>query len=115
MTTLPSADGIHSLVPRDRMSPGARKLRDTYALTPGAPLYQKEFGYFSLERWKTEGMPQEVPLAELFGFDPPGEHALGELGWCSLGKSLLVWQELVSCHSALLLLGARWRSQCPSC
>jgi len=70
------------MVPRDRLAPGARKLRDTYALTPGAPLYHKEFGYFGLERWKTEGMPQDVPWEELFGFDPPGEHGLGGLGWC---------------------------------
>lgn len=40
------------MVPHDRMTPGVRKLRDTYAITPGAPLYQKEFGYLTLERWK---------------------------------------------------------------
>ena len=27
-------------------------------------------------------MPQDVPLAELFDFDPPGQHSLGQLGWC---------------------------------
>lgn len=27
-------------------------------------------------------MPQDVPLEELFGFDPPGDHCLTELGWC---------------------------------
>jgi uroporphyrinogen decarboxylase len=76
------ADGIHALVPRDQMAEGARKLRDTYAITPGAPLYRREFGFFSLERWKAEGMPEGVPLHELFQYDPPGSYGLGQLGWC---------------------------------
>lgn len=77
-----AADGIHAMVPRDRMTESARKLRDTYAITPGAPLFRREFGFYSLERWKKEGMPEDVPLHELFHYDPPGHHALGQLGWC---------------------------------
>jgi uroporphyrinogen decarboxylase len=64
------------------MAPGARKLRDTYALKPGIPLYKKEFGYYCLERWAEQGMPQDVPLSELFDYDPPAKHSLGQLGWC---------------------------------
>lgn len=75
-------DGIRKMLPREKMSPGARKLRDAYARVPGAPLYRREFGFYSLERWKEQGMPQDVPLAELFHFDPPGHHGLGQLGWC---------------------------------
>jgi hypothetical protein len=75
-------DGIHALLPRDKMSAGARKLRDAYARAPGAPLFQREFGYYCLERWKEQGMPQDAPMSELFGFDPPGRHQLEELGWC---------------------------------
>ena len=75
-------DGIHAMVPREKMTEGARKLRDTYAITPGAPLLRREFGFFSLERWKQEGMPQDVPMAELFHYDPGGNHGLGQLGWC---------------------------------
>jgi uroporphyrinogen decarboxylase len=82
MDAIPPADGIHAMVPRERTAPGARKLRDTYAITPGAPLYQKEFGYFALERWRAEGKLPDAPLEEVFWFDPPGEHSLGELGWC---------------------------------
>jgi len=78
----PISDGIHSLVPREQMAPGARKLRDIYALKPGAPMYQKEFGYYCLERWKEQGMPQDVPQSVLFGFDLPGKHELHDLGWC---------------------------------
>ncbi|NCO38572.1 MAG: hypothetical protein COZ06_22605 [Armatimonadetes bacterium CG_4_10_14_3_um_filter_66_18] len=82
MTSITPADGIQALVPRETMSDGARKLRDTYAITPGAPLFRTEFGYFCLERWKEQGMPEGVPLAELFSYDPGGTHGLGELGWC---------------------------------
>jgi len=85
--TQTAADGVHAMVPRDRMAPSARKLRDTYAITPGAPLFRAEFGYFGLERWKTEGMPQDVPFSELFSYDPPGDHGLGELGWCEAAFS----------------------------
>ena len=41
------ADGIHGLVPRNQMTVAVRKLRDTYALVPNAPFYQKEFGFYS--------------------------------------------------------------------
>lgn len=75
-------DGIHALVPRDQMAPSARKIRDNYARVPGAPLVQREFGFYCLERWAEQGMPQDVPHAELFGYDPPGRHSLGGLGWC---------------------------------
>ena len=76
------ADGIHQMVPREKMAPGARKLRDAYARVPGAPLYQREFGYYCLDRWAEQGMPTDVPRERLFGFDPPGKATLGHLGWC---------------------------------
>ncbi len=75
-------EAAHAPIPREQMDPGARKLRDAYARVPGAALYQKEFGYYCLERWKEQGMPQDVPLAELFHYDPPGSHSLGQLGSC---------------------------------
>ncbi|MCJ7822157.1 MAG: hypothetical protein MUQ26_03585, partial [Armatimonadetes bacterium] len=75
-------DGIHAMVPREKMAEAARRLRDTYAITPGAPLLRKEFGFFGLERWKEQGMPQDVPLDELFDYDPSGDHGLADLGWC---------------------------------
>lgn len=78
----PALDGVHGLVPRDRMTPAARSLRDTYARVPGIPLFRREFGYYCLERWEEQGMPQDIPLDELFDYDPPGDHKLGQLGWC---------------------------------
>ncbi len=76
------SDRIHGMVPREAMSAAARKLRDTYAITPGAPFVQREFGYYSLEQWAEQGMPQDVPRETLFGFDPPGGFVLRRLGWC---------------------------------
>ena len=83
MMTATRSDGIHELVPREQMSPGARKMRDVYERVPGAPLYRREFGYYVMERWQREGhVTDETDLAELFMFDPPGIHGLGQLGWC---------------------------------
>lgn len=83
------SDGIHSMVNREDMTPGARKMRDFYERKPGAGIYQKEFGFFTLERWAYEGyLPQNVTQEELdriFSFDPPGKHFLGGLGWCEAG------------------------------
>ncbi len=76
------ATGAHALVPTDEMTSSARKLRDAYARVPGAPLFRREFGFYCLDRWQEQGMPQDVSLAELFHYDPPGHHALGQLGWC---------------------------------
>jgi uroporphyrinogen decarboxylase len=76
-------------MPEYPMPLSARKLRDAYAITSGAPFYQCEFGngyFFTLERWKKEGMPQDVPMRELFGWDERGDFDLG--GY--LGSNILV-------------------------
>ncbi|HOF17659.1 MAG TPA: uroporphyrinogen decarboxylase family protein [Phycisphaerae bacterium] len=78
----PVADGIRAMLPREKMIPSARKLRDTYTITPGAPLFRREFGYYCLERWYEQGLARDANLAELFQYDPPGNHALWQLGWC---------------------------------
>lgn len=63
-------DGIHAIVPRQNMTAPARKLRDTYNFVANAPLYHcEELGYFSLDRWREQGMPggahaaRRVPLS----------------------------------------------------
>ena len=80
-------DGIGGMLPREKMAEPARKLRDIYAITPGAPLFRREFGYMDglLERWYREGLPRDANLAEVFGYDPAGNHGLGGLGWCEAG------------------------------
>jgi len=62
---------------------GAEKLRDTYAIKKGAPVYMKEFGYYCLERWIAEGYIHcEEDLKGYCGFDEPGLFTLGNLGGC---------------------------------
>ena len=66
MTQPEQPDGVHALVPRDRMSESARKMRDIYAITPGAPIHHEEFGFMegTPERWREEGMPQDITTDE---------------------------------------------------
>jgi hypothetical protein len=82
-----SQDGVHAMVPRDRMSPAARKIRDTYAITPGAPFLQREFGFYCLDRWIGEGhLPKDDPwgrMWELFQYQKGNATCgLGGAGWC---------------------------------
>lgn len=81
-TSVSLADGVHAMVPREKMTPGARKMRDAYAITPDAPLVQREFGYYCLEEWYKQGLDPAANLDELFGYDPPGQHPIRGLGWC---------------------------------
>jgi uroporphyrinogen decarboxylase len=80
---------VITLPPLEAMTPGARKMRDFYALKKDAPVYQQEFGFYVLDRWKQEGhISQHAGNAELdalFGFDPSGIQKLGNLGWCEAG------------------------------
>ncbi|MCE5276437.1 MAG: uroporphyrinogen decarboxylase family protein [Planctomycetaceae bacterium] len=80
-----TADGVHAMVPREKMDLGARKLRDAYAMVPGAPLYKKEFGYYCLDRWFKEGLAPDADFAKEFDYDPPGLTGFGGLGWCEPG------------------------------
>jgi uroporphyrinogen decarboxylase len=81
-TLAPATDGIHALLPRAAMPEHVRRLRDTYACVPDTPLVRREFGYYCLEEWKAQGMPQDQPLATLFDYHPEARHGLGQLGWC---------------------------------
>lgn len=77
------------------MEESARRLRDTYAMVPGAPLFRREFGFFCLERWKEQGMPQDVEHAELFNYDSPGNHHLAQLGWCEAAFAPLFEEKIL--------------------
>lgn len=82
MSLSPPADGIHALVPEAQMTEAARRRRAAYNIVPDAPFLKLEFGFFSLDVWKDQGMPADAPLAELFHLDPSGDYSLGQLGWC---------------------------------
>jgi uroporphyrinogen-III decarboxylase len=61
-----------------------QKSKDFYSMKKGAPLFQREFGFYSMDRWKREGYVKDGDdLSELFGFDD-GDAVVGcgGLGWC---------------------------------
>ncbi|MEN8256176.1 MAG: uroporphyrinogen decarboxylase family protein [Verrucomicrobiota bacterium] len=76
-------DGINSMVPEEKMTESARKLRETYAVTPGAPFYRKEFGYYCLDEWYEQGLDRDADLAEVFNYDEPGSLRIAGLGGSS--------------------------------
>lgn len=78
-------DGIFGMLPSELMVPSARKLRATYAITPNAPIIQKEFGFYCLDRWYEQGLAKDANLSELFGYDERGNVSIGGLGWCEAG------------------------------
>ena len=79
-------DGILGMLPREQMCEGAKKYWDFYNMVPGAGYFQKEFGFYSLEKWqREEGLDPNADLDALFGYDPQGRVNLGALGWCEAG------------------------------
>ena len=65
---------------------GAQKYWDFYNMKPGAGFYQREFGFYCLEKWqREEGLAVDADLNKLFGYDPPGRYNVGALGWCEAG------------------------------
>jgi len=80
---------VITLPPAEAMSPGARKMRDFYAMKKNAPIFQKEFGFYVLDRWKSEGHIKpgitSSELGELFGFDDCDKFPMENLGWCEAG------------------------------
>lgn len=76
-------DGIFGRLPREQMAPAVRKYWDFMDRKPGAPIYQREFGFYCLERWqKEEGLSPDADLAALFGYDGPAVATLGGMGGC---------------------------------
>lgn len=76
-------DGIHRMLPRDQMRPSVRKYWDFITCKPGAPIYQTEFGFYSLEKWqREEGLNPNEDLGKLFGYDDSAMLMLSGLGGC---------------------------------
>jgi len=76
---------VHAPVPRERMPERVRKVRDTYAITPDAPICHREFGFYCREAWAEQGLPLDTPreeIAAMFGYEPGGKVGCGGLGWC---------------------------------
>ena len=65
------------------MEESVRRTRDFYTHKPGAGIIQREFGFYSLDRWKREGyINDRTDLGELFGYEFMAQHFLDGLGWC---------------------------------
>jgi len=65
------------------MNKAIEKMRAFYAHKPDAPVVMEEFGFYTLDRWISEGhIKKGEDLAKLFGYDGKGKHFLGQLGWC---------------------------------
>ncbi len=76
-------DGIHAMIDREDMDRFAIKWRDAYAMVPDAPLVQKTFGlWMCIDKWYTDGLPEDSDLNQLFMLEPSGQHLLKEIGWC---------------------------------
>lgn len=77
----------------DAFKASSKKLKDFYEIKPDAPIYQKEFGYYVLDRWVAEGYLKpydqvanyDAYLEEVFGFDKPAVFDIWGLGWCEAG------------------------------
>ena len=78
-------DGIHAQIPYNQVSLSVQKMRDFYAKKPDAPFYQREFGFYSMDRWFQKGLAKDTDLNELFCFDEPAVFSIGGLGWCEAG------------------------------
>ena len=75
-------DGVHRMLPREGMPEYVRKMRDTYVITPNAPLYHREFHYYCLEEWYEQGLSRDADLKEVFHYDEEARFIMGELGTC---------------------------------
>jgi hypothetical protein len=75
-------EGIHCMVSPSKMIQPAKRMRDFYAMKPGAGIIQREFGFYSLDRWKDEGhISESTNLNDLFTYEKPGSRSLHDLGW----------------------------------
>ena len=71
-----------TLPPREKMHPDAVRLRDIYARKPDAPIVMREFGFYSLDRWKNEGMTSITETLHSLGCCEEGQISLRNMGWC---------------------------------
>lgn len=65
------------------MEPSVQKMHDFYNFKKDATIYQREFGWYVMDKWKAQGFVNDkTDLDALFGFDNAAKHYLGQCGWC---------------------------------
>jgi uroporphyrinogen decarboxylase len=58
-------------------------MRDFYAVKPDAGIIQTDFGYYCLDKWKSQGhITDKTDLSKLFMFEEAGNVGIGGLGGC---------------------------------
>lgn len=92
-----------TLLPYENMEDHVKKLRDFYAMKPGAPIYHKEFGYYVLDKWIEQGYLKPYAqvadydryLREVFLYDEPAMQEIYGLGWCEAGFDPAFTEEIL--------------------
>jgi uroporphyrinogen-III decarboxylase len=64
------------------MQDSLKKIQDFYLMKPNAPIYQREFGWYCIEKWISEGYLKGEDINQLFMFDDCVSFGLTGLGWC---------------------------------
>lgn len=79
-------DGIYGMLPEEKIAPEAKILRDIYRKKPGAPILMREFGYYSLDKWKDQGHFTDFnQVAQELRLDRTGNFSMYNCGWCEAG------------------------------
>jgi len=80
-------EGIHTPLPFEKMDEHTKRLRQTYAITPGIRLIRREFGFFTEEIWCEQGLHENTDYEEEFKYDPYRKYGFWKLGWCEAAFS----------------------------
>ena len=66
----------------------AKRIRDFYAMKPDAGIIQTEFGFYCLDKWKSDGhITDRTNLSELFMYEDTNMAGIGGLGGCEAAFS----------------------------
>lgn len=82
-------DGIHAMLQKEKMSNEAKKIREVYEITPNADWVNTEFGYYSLDEWKSQGQLDGEThsweytdyMKEKFMLEETGQFSFHGAGW----------------------------------
>jgi len=67
----------------NNMDKSIKKVRDFYSMKPDAPIIMKEFGYYCLDKWISQGhVKSEAEVREICGLEELGLFVLDGLGGC---------------------------------
>ncbi len=89
-------------MPPEAMEPAARKLHALYACKPGAPLIQREFGFFMcIEAWRERYPELRGQDIEVYcGLEPYTMFNLGQLGWCEAAFTPVFDTQVIEDHGS---------------